>query len=42
VSSVPCKLKVIEILAGMTGYNEPERIEIKTEARLNTLSTCDA
>jgi hypothetical protein len=33
-TTLPCKLKAIEILARMTGYNEPEKIEVKTEGNL--------
>jgi hypothetical protein len=32
--TVPCELRAIEILARMTGYNEPEKIEVKTDGKL--------
>jgi hypothetical protein len=28
---LPSKLKAIEILAGMTGYNEPENLGVKNQ-----------
>jgi hypothetical protein len=32
--TMPCKMKALEILNKMTGYNEPEKIEAKTQGSI--------